>query len=74
MKSWVQRGIIASVRRLGSDWTVHFLDNVAGSETHVYNYIDADKYLPDVFRDNKMEGPCTGQFQGNLRILPDRTE
>lgn len=64
MKPWVQRGVINSVRRLGSDWTVHFTDNVPGSETHIYNYIDPEKYLPPAFKNGTMEGPTAGQWQG----------
>lgn len=66
MKPWVQRGVIASVRRMGKEWTVHFTDNVPGSETHIGNYIDVEKYIPAVFREGKMEGPNVGQFQGLL--------
>ncbi|CZT19177.1 related to capsule polysaccharide biosynthesis protein [Ramularia collo-cygni] len=70
MKPWVQRGVIASVRRMGSEWTVHFTDLVPGSETHVYNYIDAEKYLPAVFREGRMDSEKAGQFQGDLVRLP----
>lgn len=64
MKPWVQRGVISSVRRLGDEWTVHFTDNVLGSETHIYNYINPEQYLPTAFREGTMDGSSVGQFQG----------
>lgn len=64
MNPWVQRGVIASVRRMGSEWTVHFTDNVPRSETHINHYIDAEKYLPAVFREGKIDDAKAGQFQG----------
>lgn len=68
VKPWVQRGVIASVRRQGKEWTVHFTDNVPGSETNIKNYIDAETYLPAVFREGKMDGAKAGQHQGECNV------
>ncbi|KAI2636617.1 capsular polysaccharide synthesis protein-domain-containing protein [Xylaria nigripes] len=69
MKPWVRRNIINWVRRLGSDWTVHLLDHVPGSETNIYKYVESS-YFPDAFNNNTMDGPYVGQHSGDLIRLP----
>lgn len=69
MPPWVQRNVINWVRRLGSDWTVHLLDLVPGSETNVYHYLDK-QFFPNAFNDNTMDGPHVGAHQGDIVRLP----
>lgn len=69
MPPWVQRNVINWVRRLGAEWTVHLLDLVPNSETHVYQYLDKS-LLPDAFNNNTMDGPHVGPHQGDIVRLP----
>ncbi|KAI1100938.1 hypothetical protein F4804DRAFT_28178 [Jackrogersella minutella] len=69
MSPWVQRNIINWVRRLGPNWTVHLLDRVPGSETHISHFVDSS-FFPDCFNDNTMDGPSVGPHSGDLVRLP----
>lgn len=69
MAPWVQRNVISWVRRLGSEWTVHMLDHVPGSETNVVNYIE-DSLLPEVFKNYSMDGIYKGTHESDLIRLP----
>lgn len=69
MAPWVQRNIINWVRRLGSDWTVHLLDRVPGSETNVSHLVDSS-FFPDCFNNGTMDGPSVGAHSGDLIRLP----
>ncbi|KAI1268081.1 capsular polysaccharide synthesis protein-domain-containing protein [Xylariaceae sp. FL1019] len=69
MTPWVQRNIINWVRRLGPDWTVHLVDKVEGSETHISHYVESS-FFPDAFNNNTMDGPTHGAHSGDLVRLP----
>ncbi|KAI1639435.1 capsular polysaccharide synthesis protein-domain-containing protein [Biscogniauxia mediterranea] len=65
MSPWVQRNVINWVRKLGPEWTVHFLDHVPGSETNVHHYLDSS-FFPDAFNKNLMDGPHVGPHSGDI--------
>ncbi|KAI1329438.1 capsular polysaccharide synthesis protein-domain-containing protein [Xylariaceae sp. FL0255] len=69
MTPWVQRNIINWVRRLGSEWTVHLVDQVEGSETHISHYVESS-WFPAVFNNGTMDGPSKGAHSGDLVRLP----
>ncbi|GAP88425.1 putative capsule polysaccharide biosynthesis protein [Rosellinia necatrix] len=66
---WVRRNLIGWVRRLGPSWTVHLLDKVPGSATHVSHYVESS-YFPAAFNDDTMDGPSVGPHAGDLVRLP----
>ncbi|KYK54378.1 putative capsule polysaccharide biosynthesis protein [Drechmeria coniospora] len=66
---WTKRNVMNWVRKLGPDWTVHVLDNAAGSETNVGHYLDSS-FFPEAFNKGMMDGPTVGQHQADLIRLP----
>lgn len=53
---WIQRNIIGWVRKLGPSWTVRVVDSVAGSPTHVSQYVGSES-LSQSFNEGTMSGP-----------------
>lgn len=69
MKPWCRRNMINWVRRHGSSWNVHFVDNVEGSETNILNYVESS-WFPEAFNNKTMDGHHLGTHQGDLIRLP----
>lgn len=69
MQPWAQRNVINWVRKFGSEWTVHVLDAVPGSETNV-NHLVEQSFFPKAFNEGVMDGLFVGPHQGDLVRLP----
>ncbi|KAH8901219.1 glycosyltransferase [Thozetella sp. PMI_491] len=67
LRPWSQRNVINWVRRLGPEWTVRVLDDVAGSENHLSKFVP-DSYFPEAFNTRTMVGPP--QHVSDLLRLP----
>ncbi|KAL7916962.1 hypothetical protein ACQKWADRAFT_308006 [Trichoderma austrokoningii] len=69
MRPWAQRNVINWVRKLGPEWTVHVLDAVPESETHVKHFVESS-FFPEAFNKEIMDGLFVGPHQGDLVRLP----
>lgn len=69
MQPWAQRNVINWVRKLGPEWTVHVLDAVPESETHVKHFVESS-FFPEAFNKGTMDGLFVGPHQGDLVRLP----
>ncbi|KAI5458581.1 hypothetical protein BGZ63DRAFT_456397 [Mariannaea sp. PMI_226] len=67
LRPWCKRNVINWVRRLGPQWTVRVLDDVAGSENHVSKFVPAS-YFPASVNDKTAVGPP--QHLSDLLRLP----
>lgn len=69
MPSWIRRGVVGWVRRLGPEWTVRVLDRVPGSPLNVSEYV-SDEWFPEAFNDYTLSGRTHAAHLADLARLP----
>ncbi|TPX17816.1 uncharacterized protein E0L32_002917 [Thyridium curvatum] len=67
LRPWCQRNVINWARRLGPQWTVRVLDDVAGSENHLSRFVP-ESYFPHALNTRTMVAPP--QHVSDLLRLP----
>lgn len=66
---WCQRNVSSWARRLGFSFTIHVLDCVNDSPTHISKYIDS-ALLPECMNKQTLKGPHVGQITSDFVRLP----